>query len=62
MQKSTGILAAVACFLGGIIIGFLIAPAKQGIYCGNHSGNVYGGEPLPDEDCDGYDDEDDLPF
>lgn len=25
------------CF--GIIVGFLFAPIKKGIYCGNHNGN-----------------------
>ena len=27
-------------FMSGIIIGFIFAPIKRGIYCGNHNGNT----------------------
>lgn len=62
MRKSTGILTALVCFLGGIILGFLIAPVKKGVYCGNYSGNIYGGTQSPDKDLDESYDEDALPF
>ena len=39
MNKSTGILLALTCFFGGIILGFLISPIKKGIYCGNNNAN-----------------------
>lgn len=32
------VTAASLCF--GIIVGFLLAPIKKGIYCGNHNGNT----------------------
>lgn len=36
------ILKGVCLFFLGIILGFLIAPIKQGITCGNNCGNSYG--------------------
>ncbi|ROR25741.1 hypothetical protein EDD66_11098 [Mobilisporobacter senegalensis] len=40
------VLLASTCILAGIIVGFLIAPIKKGIQCGNNNGNttVYGEE------------------
>ncbi len=62
MQKGTLILTAMVCFLSGIILGFLVAPAKKGIYCGNNNGNVYETGKEPEEDCEEIGSEDDLPF
>jgi asparagine N-glycosylation enzyme membrane subunit Stt3 len=62
MQKSTLILTAMVCFLSGIILGFLMAPAKKGMYCGNNNGNVYGTGKESEEDCKDVCSEDDLPF
>ena len=31
------VTATALCF--GIIVGFLFAPIKKGVYCGNHNGN-----------------------
>ena len=38
MKKSTAFFLCVITFLSGIILGFMMAPAKQGF--GNHSGNT----------------------
>lgn len=35
------VLFAVCLFLLGVVIGFLIAPIKKGISCGNNNGNTY---------------------
>lgn len=32
----------LTCFLGGVVVGFLIAPIKKGIYCANNNGNYLG--------------------
>lgn len=39
MKKITGILLAFTCLLTGIVIGFLISPAKGGF--GNNAGNTF---------------------
>lgn len=39
MDKKEKVLLGAACFLGGVVLGFLISPIKGGIYCGNHNGN-----------------------
>ncbi len=44
MKKSTAVLVSAICLLGGcIILGFLIAPVKEGIgnHCGNTTSNHY---------------------
>ena len=41
MSKRFFILLAIACFQAGVILGFLLAPIKKGVYCGNHNGNTY---------------------
>ena len=41
MNKNETILLGAACFFAGAVAGFLIAPIKKGIYCGNNSGNNY---------------------
>ena len=41
MNKNETILLGAACFFAGAVSGFLIAPIKKGIYCGNNSGNNY---------------------
>ncbi len=33
-------LIVATFFMAGIIIGFIFAPIKRGIYCGNHNGNT----------------------
>lgn len=38
------VLLAVCLFLLGVVIGFLIAPIKKGISCGNNNGNTYSGD------------------
>ena len=38
MKKMTGILLAITCFFAGIVLGFLISPAKGGF--GNNCGNT----------------------
>lgn len=35
------ILVIVCCILLGMVKGFLIAPIKKGVSCGNNNGNVY---------------------
>lgn len=62
MQKSTGILSAVVCFLAGIIVGFFIAPIKKGIYCGNYNGNQFGETKNNENDYEECYDEDAIPF
>lgn len=37
MEKNTAALLALAAFFCGITIGFLIAPAKNGITIGSHN-------------------------
>jgi len=55
------VLSAMFLFLG-IIIGFLLAPAKKGVYCGNHNGNHYITPPNEPDWDDLENDEDDIPF
>ncbi|SCJ97419.1 Uncharacterised protein [uncultured Clostridium sp.] len=42
MKNNEKILFGAACFLGGVVAGFLIAPIKKGVYCGNNNGNYVG--------------------
>lgn len=42
MDKNEKILLGAACFFAGAVAGFLIAPIKKRIYCGNNRGNNYG--------------------
>ncbi len=42
MKNNEKILLGTACFLGGVVAGFLIAPIKKGVYCGNNNGNCVG--------------------
>lgn len=35
------ILLGTACFLGGVVAGFLISPIKKGMYIGNNCGNNF---------------------
>lgn len=44
MKDKEKILLGAACFFAGAVAGFLIAPIKKGIYCGNNSGNNYLGK------------------
>ncbi|QRV21176.1 hypothetical protein I6K70_06775 [Lacrimispora saccharolytica] len=34
-------LLTLSVFLLGCVLGFLFAPIKKGIYCGNHNGNTW---------------------
>lgn len=38
---SEKILVVLCCVMFGIIKGFLLAPIKKGINCGNNNGNTY---------------------
>lgn len=38
---SEKILVILCCVMFGVIKGFLMAPIKRGISCGNNNGNVY---------------------
>lgn len=39
MKNNEKISFGLICLLGGIVAGFLFAPIKKGIYCGNNNGN-----------------------
>lgn len=39
MNKKEKLLLGAACFFGGMVAGFMIAPIKRGVYCGNNNGN-----------------------
>lgn len=41
MDKNEKILLGAACFFAGAVAGFLIAPIKKGVCCGNNNGNNY---------------------
>ncbi|CDM69382.1 putative membrane protein [Clostridium bornimense] len=41
MKNKEKLLLGAACFFGGIVTGFLIAPIKKGLYCGNNNGNNF---------------------
>lgn len=41
MDKHKNLLIASNCLFLGIVIGFFLAPIKNGISCGNNSGNTY---------------------
>lgn len=63
MNKLIGVLLSATFLCLGVIIGFLFAPVKKGVYCGNNNGNNYIGTNK-DEDKAEYveQDEDDLAF
>ena len=42
MEKIIRFLLATTFLFMGIVIGFLWSPVKNGVYCGNNSGNHYG--------------------
>ena len=60
MKISEKCLLAAACLFAGVVLGFLFAPIKKGIYCGNYNGNRYGN--LPADGCWMEDEEDDETF
>lgn len=39
-------LLILSSFLLGCLLGFLFAPIKKGVYCGNHNGNTW----IPERD------------
>lgn len=39
MNKSTAIWMSISMFFMGMVIGFMLAPIKKGIYCGNNNTN-----------------------
>lgn len=41
MKNGDKLLLGTACFLGGVVAGFLIAPIKKGMYFGNNCGNNF---------------------
>lgn len=51
-KKHSGFWKCVAFMLFGVIIGFMIAPAKEGISCGNNNENNYSGAVLCSDDCE----------
>lgn len=52
------LLVVVCCILFGMLQGFLIAPIKKGISCGNNNANNYGSSYGQIEDDFWLDDED----
>lgn len=41
MNKSFVCVLSAMFLLLGVVIGFLMAPIKKGVYCGNNNGNHY---------------------
>lgn len=39
MNKSTAVWMSIAMFFMGMVIGFMLAPIKKGITCGNNNTN-----------------------
>lgn len=37
MNEKERKLLVLSCFLGGVVAGFLLAPIRKGIYCGNNN-------------------------
>ena len=37
MDRKMTTLIGLVCLLAGVIVGFLLAPVKKGIYCGNNT-------------------------
>ena len=63
MKKSTIFWLCSAMILLGTVLGFLLSPAKKGLYIGNNNGNTGGrGEDFNDDWDTEADDEDDMPF
>lgn len=56
-SNKEAILAILCGFFGGVVIGFLIAPIKKGIYCGNNNGDRSTGTL-----CDEFDDDEVIHF
>lgn len=46
MEDNRENLLKAACFLGGVVVGFLLSPIKKGVYLGNNCGNT----TLPNKD------------
>lgn len=44
MKDKETLLLSTTCFFAGVVVGFLIAPIKKGVYCGNNSGNNSGNQ------------------
>ena len=42
MKNKEKVLLGLASFLGGVVVGFLISPIKEGISFGNNNGNNNG--------------------
>lgn len=60
MEKKEKFWMGAALLFLGVIVGFMLAPIKKGIYCGNNGTN----RSLDDGDSDeaAADDSEDLPF
>lgn len=52
-NKKSGSFWKCAAFLFlGVILGFMLAPVKEGVHCGNNNGNHYYGDGTDDYDCE----------
>lgn len=60
MEKSTAALLALAAFFCGVTVGFLLAPAKNGITIGSH--NQIGQQDDPEEYDEDEDEDEDYAF
>lgn len=49
-ERKEKMLIAMTCLFAGMVIGFLIAPIKGRIQCGNNSGNHYKGSEFDKEE------------
>ena len=45
MKDINKVLFGASCLLGGIVLGFIFAPIKNGMSIGNNNGNQYVGNP-----------------
>lgn len=64
MEKKEKFWMGAALLFLGVIVGFMLAPVKKGIYCGNNNRNNSANRYLNDEDFDeaDMDGSKDLPF
>jgi len=60
MKKSTVVFTSAFFFLLGVVLGFVFAPIKKGLYIGNNSGNNYNTPQDEFEDEDAF--LDSIPF
>ena len=60
MNNKEKVLLGLTCFLGGVVAGFLIAPIKGGVCCGNNNGNNFGNNFGKEEENDTEEKDKDL--